>query len=1192
MKVMLVSPITNLSGTCSSCCLPESVSLRISRFFHLRFHRFTCSILCLACLLFSPQNYIKGAHSGARLYCLNMPAEGIVSDSVNIVRLKWINFSPYTKPGQNPNSLTSIPEAQIIELLDSLKPWVEGIRTFGTQQGLENIPYLAKQRGFKVILGIWLGREDTPAGVMANAQQIANGIAIANAGYADRVIVGSEVLLRDDLPATKLVGYINAVKQAIPDSIPVSCADSYHELVCNPEVVAACDFLAPNIYPFWEGIPVKYAIRCFDLAVKCLQTVAAGKEIFVSESGWRTWGQANNGSSTPSLPDAIQYNRELLGWSKAFGIAVNLFSAYDEPWKASDDGWGIFDNKGIMKPGMDTLFRPINQIDSAWLTPIPGFGDTAILVIDYVPLIGSHGFLTGHVNIPDPCGYVISVWIRVNGGWWIKPTYANPTVNIRCDGAWSANYATGGSDVDATDICIFLLPKGFDAPPPPFCGGCVTIPATVYGHALAFSCVHRYKLAAATIAASETLVCPNAPVTLVAKGGTFYQWSTGGQTDTIQVNPQHSQHYSVTISDGMGGASILSILINVHSLNMHVSASPQQICPGDSATLFASGGISYLWDTGETGSTIVVTPWSSTNYRVTMTDSNGCKKIDSIKMYVQEVKGSIYPNANQTSICLGKSINLYGQGGSTYEWSTGQTGYWIKVSPVGDSTYFVTVTSNLGCKDTAKITIMVFDNPAASITVSSNTICRGDSVILGAAGGVQYTWSPGDTLSTIIKWPEYSRTYTVTVTNASGCTATASVTINVQSPPTQYAVTGGGTICFGDPGVPVGLADSQSGIKYQLRVNGTDTGAAVTGSGSAISFGKQTVAGIYTVFAQNLTTGCAGPMSGNAVIVVNPLPVVEITSESPLASCLGDTITLDAGPGYSTYQWTSGATTQTIQVTSSGIYGVEVTSVEGCIAGAAVPAVVTLSPLPVVAINPLDSVYSNLKAGVPLSGIPAGCAFAGHGVSDTFFNPQMAGTGVHTIYCTYTDSLGCTGVDSVTVTVCAAPVAGFVPQITASEVTFVNQSESSGETAQFTWYFGDGNGSTDENPVHQYQSDGIYNVCLVCSTVCDADTICKELTITVVGSATPFGSNRLKTYPNPGSGAVLIEWPDMNAGKAWLEILDPMGRQVRIIQNVGSSPWIWDGNDGSGQPLSPGIYCLLFHMDGQTYSSKVVRLHR
>ena len=180
-------------------------------------------------------------------------------------RLKWINFSPYTDTVentnnvQNPNNNSPIPTSQINKLLDSLVPRVEGIRTFGTLAPLDSIPYFAKQKGLKVILGIWLGKENTPAGKAANIAQINKGILIANAGYADKIIVGSEVLLRGDLPPDTLIKYLEQVKTACPNT-PVSCADVYSYLIANPGVIDACDFVSPNIYPFWEE---------FELNVQC-----------------------------------------------------------------------------------------------------------------------------------------------------------------------------------------------------------------------------------------------------------------------------------------------------------------------------------------------------------------------------------------------------------------------------------------------------------------------------------------------------------------------------------------------------------------------------------------------------------------------------------------------------------------------------------------------------------------------------------------------------------------------------------------------------------------------------------------------------------------------------------------------------------------------------------------------------------
>lgn len=118
-------------------------------------------------------------------------------------------------------------------------------------------------------------------------------------------------------------------------------------------------------------------------------------------------------------------------------------------------------------------------------------------------------------------------------------------------------------------------------------------------------------------------------------------------------------------------------------------------------------------------------------------------------------------------------------------------------------------------------------------------------------------------------------TYTVVATNAStSCSSnmTGSVTVTINALPTLFTVTGGGAYCSGTGGVPVGLSGSQTGVNYQLRRNGNNTGSPVAGTGSAISFGNQITNGSYTVVATNATTSCTSTMSGSVTVTVHSLP--------------------------------------------------------------------------------------------------------------------------------------------------------------------------------------------------------------------------------------------------------------------------------------------------------------------------------
>lgn len=562
-----------------------------------------------------------------------------------IVKLKWINFGPYTEVGQNPGG--TISEAQIISLLDSIQPYVEGIRTYGTQNGLEKIPLLAKQRGLKVMVGIFLSED-----LLVNNAQVAKGIEIGNAGIADMLIVGGEVLYNNFLSPSQLIGYINQVKAACP-TIPVTTADVHRMLIAHPEVVDACDFVLPNIYPYYEGQPVECALQWFHQAYESLLPVANGKEIIISETGWKTSGPVV-GDAIPSFQNALRYHRELLDWSQTTGVDVTFFEAFDEPWKIplNDDGWGIFFNNATLKPGMDSLFLANESIENTWSCHEAPDAGADTLILDYIPVLGSSDNIKGHINDLNTCDYNIAAYIKVGGGWWTKPTFAMPAVPVLCNGQWNLDYTGGGNDPQATDMCFFIVETDYT---PPACSGCGTIPQDVYDNAIASKCIERYLLSDVSASASDAEICGGESTILTAIGGSQYIWSTGQTGASVQVFPTVTTTYSVSITDGTGGGAIATVQVNVLSKpNFNIAATPDTIDQGGTSMLnvTGAGSISFLWSTGETTRTIEVHPMTTTTYTVTATGGNGCTDVDSIAVVVHPI--------SSTSIVKSiKSIHVY-----------------------------------------------------------------------------------------------------------------------------------------------------------------------------------------------------------------------------------------------------------------------------------------------------------------------------------------------------------------------------------------------------------------------------------------------------------------------------------------------------------------------------------------------------
>jgi len=123
--------------------------------------------------------------------------------------------------------------------------------------------------------------------------------------------------------------------------------------------------------------------------------------------------------------------------------------------------------------------------------------------------------------------------------------------------------------------------------------------------------------------------------------------------------------------------------------------------------------------------------------------------------------------------------------------------------------------------------------------------------------------------------PDPSGTYVFSNGYAAPCPVSVTVSANTT---TTYAVTGGGSYCSGSGGVAVGLAGSQVGVSYQLKLDGANDGSPVVGTGSALSFGNKTAVGTYTVVATPDGGGCTADMTGNATVVINPTPAVfEVT---------------------------------------------------------------------------------------------------------------------------------------------------------------------------------------------------------------------------------------------------------------------------------------------------------------------------
>ena len=351
---------------------------------------------------------------------------------------------------------------------------------------------------------------------------------------------------------------------------------------------------------------------------------------------------------------------------------------------------------------------------------------------------------------------------------------------------------------------------------------------------------------------------------------------------------------------------------------------PTTFCSGGSVTLTSSAAATYLWSTGETTQSIMVSTGGT--YTVTVGNGSGCVATSSnTNVTVNPSPGvPTILAGGPTTFCTGGSVVLTSSSATGNTWSTSVTTQSITVSTSG--TYTVTVSNGI-CSSTSAGTTVTVTPPPATPTITpggATTFCSGASVVLTSSAPSGNAWSTGETTNSITV--STSGSYTVSVGSGS-CTATSAPTTITVNPAPVATITPGGPTSF-CAGGSVTLTSS-AGTSYLWSNGATTQSITVSASGS------------YTVTVTS--SGCSA-ISAPTAVTVNPTPATPtITPAGPITFCLGSSVTLTSSAG-SSYLWSTGETTQSITVSSSGSYTVTVSN-GGCSATSA-PVSVTVNPTP------------------------------------------------------------------------------------------------------------------------------------------------------------------------------------------------------------------------------------------------------
>ena len=296
-------------------------------------------------------------------------------------------------------------------------------------------------------------------------------------------------------------------------------------------------------------------------------------------------------------------------------------------------------------------------------------------------------------------------------------------------------------------------------------------------------------------------------------------------------------------------------------------------------------------------------------------------------------------------------------------------------------------------------------------------------------------------------------TYTVLATNTTTfCTnnMSGSAIVVINPLPTAYTVTGGGAYCAGGTGVHVGLSNSDLGINYQLY-DGATLVTTVAGIGGALDFGLQTAAGTYAVVGTNATTGCINPMTGNAIITINPLPnaYTVLGGGSYCAGGAGEDVSLswsDVGVNYQVYVSGTpiggivpgiGAPLDFGVFATAGNYLVVATNTTtGCMNQMSGSATIVINPLPA-AITGTTSICVN--ATTTLTDATAGGTWSSNDMTIATIDPSLGlMTGVASGITTITYTLPTTCAATTPVIINALPVVAAISGVTNECVGFGN----------------------------------------------------------------------------------------------------------------------------------------------------------
>jgi hypothetical protein len=538
----------------------------------------------------------------------------------------------------------------------------------------------------------------------------------------------------------------------------------------------------------------------------------------------------------------------------------------------------------------------------------------------------------------------------------------------------------------------------------------------------------------------------------------------------------------VTVSGGLGCIAVDSARVTISGAKVNAGADVTRCTPATTTLTASTGFASYQWF-GVGVSSATHSAINDGCYWLKATDSSGCTSYDTVCVSTSSVRG--LDNRDTVTVC----------GGDTAHFDAS-----VKVSAAGDSVVVMFDATGTPLAGVNKVymhsgpefhpfggwqTAYTAGHYGQDDGVGQMTSLGSNKWRLAFVPSCYYGFNPDTSFDGIF----------LILRNFDG-------TLSSRGP-------GGADIFVGLTSDPA----TSTVTAVTARHRATNAVTYAWSNGGSTSVGSFTTAGTYYVTATEGSCSKVDTVSVN----VGGIPSVHLGNDTCLGT--GGTVVLNAGGGYTSYVWSTGASTQTITANLPNTYWVRVTNSSGCVGS--------------------DTIVVSTGVAVSLGRdtcVTSGGSIvlnAGAGLTSYLWNTNattqtitVTSAGVYVV--TVTNAAGCHGHDSVVITACSVnpncvPTAYFrVLSITpANSVSF---KDSSHNGAHYLWSFGDGDTSTTAGSIaHTYASHGIYTVKLIVCDSCGCDSITRVVNVNATGILEISGLTDISLYPNPAANSCTID---------------------------------------------------------------------